>query len=693
MPAGFTGRDEDLGRLLRVLDPTAESDLPVVICAVSGLGGIGKTSLALCAAHKAVRDGWFPGGTVFVDFRGYDDNPVTADQALLALLDGLGVRGSDLPQTSTAQYALYRRLLAEERRPMLLILDNASDPVQLTPLIPGTDHHRVLITSRDRLTDLDARLIDLDVLTSQAATDLVDKSLRLSDERDDRALREPEAVAGLAEVCARHPLALRIAVGMLRKRRHRTITSLVDELRTTEDRTERLGVRPIFEAAYSQLPADQARLLRLLSLAPAAEVSGEVVAALAGLAAGQAFELLEELASQHLVTPSPGDAGVRWRLHDLVRAFAVAVVAADAVFVEEGDAARERVLEFYCRWATAADALLQRPPEVPVEERFPTRGAALAWLDGERAGLVAAVQLAQEEHADVAVRLGRCLDAYFRWRRRFDDWTTVSRATQEAARRMGDGVGEALSWHRLGHALQETGRVTEAIDAHRQALGVFRATKDGDHEAQAWDHLGSALRRAGRLQEAIDAYTQARDLFRAAEDRHREGFAWNNLGLCLRQAGWTREAIAAQTQACDLFRATRDPSREATAWNNLGVTLQLAGRLQEAVDAHTHARDLCQAIEDRISEGTAWLCLGGALQGMGRVEDAIDAYGTALEISREVEDWQEAGMALENLAALHMAADDLVQARAHYLEAADAYTRDNARDLAARAQACADSLT
>ncbi|MDV7217627.1 ATP-binding protein [Streptomyces prunicolor] len=231
VPAGFTGRDEDLARLSPLLDPGAESDLPVVICAVSGLGGIGKTSLALRAAYQAVRDGWFPGGTLFVDFRGYDEDPVTADQAVLALLDELGVRGADLPQTAAGQYGLYRRLLAEERRPMLLVLDNASSPGQLSPLIPGTDHHRVLVTSRDRLTELDARLIDLDVLTAGAAADLVGRALLLSDREDDRAVREPEAVGELAALCGRHPLALQIAVGMLRKRRYRSVASLVGELR------------------------------------------------------------------------------------------------------------------------------------------------------------------------------------------------------------------------------------------------------------------------------------------------------------------------------------------------------------------------------------------------------------------------------------------------------------------------------
>ncbi|MBK3572155.1 regulator, partial [Streptomyces sp. MBT62] len=283
----------------------------------------------LCAAHRAVRDGWFPGGTLFVDFRGYDEDPVTADQAVVALLDGTGVRGADLPQTVAGQYGLYLRLLAEERRSMLLVLDNASAAGQVMPLVPGTDRHRVLVTSRDRLTELDAQLIDLDVLKPGEASDLIDRSLRLSDRGDDRAAREPEAVSELAMLCGHHPLALRITAGMLRKRRHRSVASLVDELRGAEDRTAAVGLRPVFEAAYRQLPSKQARLLRLLALAPAAEVGGETAAAMADLSADRTFDLLEELAAAHLVTPVPGGADVRWRLHDLVRAFGVGVVNGD----------------------------------------------------------------------------------------------------------------------------------------------------------------------------------------------------------------------------------------------------------------------------------------------------------------------------------------------------------------------------
>lgn len=654
VPPGFTGRDEDLARLFPVLDPAAESDLPVVICAVSGLGGIGKTSLALCAAHQAVRDGWFPGGTLFVDFRGYDEDPVTADQAVVALLDGMGVRGADLPQTAAGQYGLYRRLLGEEGRSMLLLLDNVSDPEQVRPLIPGTDHHRVLVTSRDRLTELDAELIDLDILKSEDAADLISRSLRLSDRSDNRATREPEAVSELATLCGHHPLALRITAGMLRKRRHRSVASLVNELRGAEDVTAAVGLRPLFEASYRQLPSEQARLLRLLALAPAAEVGGETAAAMADLSVGRTFDLLEELAAAHLVTPVPTGAGVRWRLHDLVRAFGAGVVQGDTGLRDEGEAARERVLEFYHRWADAADDRLQWLPGMPEPELFADRPGALAWLDGERAGLVAVVQWAREErYGDTAIRLSQCLAHYLDWRRAFDDEITVCGAAREAAHRAGNRVGEAIAWNNLGNALRQTGRAEEAIDAHTRARDLFQAAGDRPREATVWGNLGSALREAGRAREAIDAHTRARDLFQTVGDRHREAMAWDHLGLALQQAGRAGQAINAHTRARDLIQIVGDRHREASLWNNLGV----------------------------------------ALRDAGRVDEAIEAYEKALEGYREFDDWYRTGNTLSNLALAHQQAARPAEARIHYLQSADAYTRANAPTEAAHAQSRADSLT
>ncbi|GAA3977735.1 AfsR-like transcriptional regulator TcrA [Streptomyces plumbiresistens] len=631
------------------------------------MGGIGKTALALEAAHRARAQGWFPGGTLFVDLRGYDDDPVTADQAVLALLDALGIRSQELPPTTERQYDAYRGLLAERRDRMLLILDNASDPSQYLPLLPGMDHHRVLITSRDRPDALPVRLVNLEALDPTDSATLVTRGLHDTDDRDDRPCREPEALHELNALCGHLPLALQIVAGLLRRRRFRDIASLVAELRNAGDPTAVLDrgspgtdlygrplvLRPVLEASYRRLPPDQARLLRLLALAPSAETGTEAVASLTDLDLDAAQDLLEDLAAASLVTPVPTGDDLRWRLHDLVRAFGVGVVAGDAGLQEEGEEARERLLEFYWRWAYAANARFQWRPGMPEPERFTDRAQALAWLDQERTGLVAAVQWASEErYVQGAVGLATCLVEYLLWRRYNDDGITVALASREATYHAGDQDGEANSWNGLGAALRAAGRADEAIDAHTCARDLYQSLGNRNGEAIAWDNLGRSMVEAGRAEEAMDAHTCARNLYQSLGNRNGEAIAWTGLGLALR----------------------------------------VSGRAEEAIEAHTHARDLHQSLGDRNGEGIAWNTLGLALREAGRTEEAIDAYGRALERHREFEDWYLTGQTLCNLAVVHEDIRQPTEARAYYLNACDAFTRADASTEAAKALTRAEGV-
>ncbi|MFI2431074.1 ATP-binding protein [Streptomyces sp. NPDC018693] len=629
------------------------------------MGGIGKTALAVEAAHRACGTDWFPGGTLFVDLRGYDDNPVTADQAVLALLDALGVRGADLPPTPTGQYDAYGALLAKERERMLLILDNASDPSQYLPLLPGTDRHRVLITSRDRPDSLPVRRIDLDALDPEESVALVTRALRDSDERDDRPAREPTALRRLARLCGHLPLALQIAAAMLRRRRHRDLASLVAEIERAGDTAavldrgspggtdlygRSLALRPVLETSYRRLPPDQARLLRLLAVAPGAETSTEAVAALTGLDLDAALCALEELAATHLVTPVRG---VRWRVHDLVRAFGASVVTADAELRKEGEAARERVLAFYLRWATAADERLNWVPGMPEPERFADWAQALEWLDGERACLVAAAQWSDEErHSELAVELTVRMARYLDHRRYNDDWVTVARTARDSAHRAGNTLAEAHASNRLGLALGRLGRAEEAIAAHTHARDLFETVGEPLDLAHAWEGIGIALQDAGRLEEALDADLRALRLHRAAGNRRGEGNAWNHRGIALDEAGRLPEAIEAFTRAICLYDGVGDLNRAGMAWNNLGSAQGRSGRLTEA-----------------------------AL-----------ACATAFERHQAFGAWYNAGCALWNLACAHELAGRASEARSTWLRAAEFLTRGEAPDEAARARALAEAL-
>ncbi|GCB45935.1 tetratricopeptide repeat protein [Streptomyces sp. NL15-2K] len=658
---GFAGRKRELRALLDAFDPAGpERPTAVLGAAVSGLGGIGKTALAVEAAREACTKGWFPGGTLFVDLHGYDDDPVTGEQALEALLRALGVEPEHIPVRADERAALYRSMLAErgrERGAVLVLADNASSPDQVRPLLPGDVRHRLLVTSRSKLPQLGARLLALDELTSGEAYELLDRAVRIADPDDSRVADEADAAMQLASRCGHLPLALQISAALLVLDRDKPVAELAAELSEFRDRLVHLddgerSVRAAFDLSYRRLPADQARVLRLLALAPGVEVSTEAVTALIG-EDNPPTRILDALARAHFV--GRGSARGRWRLHDLVRAFGVAVVAGDAGLREEGETARERVLGFYLRWAWAADGRLRWLPGRAEPERFSDRGQALAWLDSERTGLVAAALWAREErYADTAVRLAAKLAEYLCWRRSYDDWISVGHVAREAAHRAGNRMEEAIAWHNLGHALWEVGRGGEATDAFTRARDLFQELGDRHSEGMAWNSLGVALGEAGRTEEANKAYVRARDLYQTAGDRHREGIVWNSLGLALRKAG----------------------------------------RLEEATDAFTRACSLHQVAGDRHSEGIAWGNLGVALSAAGRVEEAIEAHARALEIHREFEDWYRAGTALQNLALAHESAHRPAEARARYVQAAEAFAQANAPDRAAEARtAAAEILT
>ncbi|MDI5963266.1 alpha/beta hydrolase [Streptantibioticus silvisoli] len=661
--ATFTGREDDVRALLDDLAPRTRTDagatgtprVPVLVQAVAGMGGVGKTELALQTAERALaRPGWFPGGVLFADLNGYDPTPerrTSAEAVLDTFLRALGTPPEEIPADAPARSALLRTVLADRAahgRRTLLVIDNAGSEEQVRPLLPGDDATAVLVTSRHSL-DIGARLHTLDTLDAHASVDLIRQELHRARTGDTRVDDDPDAAARIADLCGHLPLALHVIAALLADTPQRPLASMADALADGHTRLQLLtradrAVQAAFDLSYANLTPDQARLFRLLPLNPGPDLSTETAAHLLDADQATVEVLLTDLARAHLVEPGVWP---RWRMHDLLRLHADhhGRTQADE---DHRDTAHTRLLDHYLATAEAADTHLSRLPQTPRSPAFTDRRRALEWLDAEHANLTAAATTAPHNHP-AHTDMTFALYQYFDLRRRFDDIITLANQTRTAHRETGDRHREGMAWGNLGLALREVRRFDEAIDAHQQDLDICRETGDRHGEGRAWNNLGLALRKVGRFDEAITAHQQDLDICRETGDRHGEGTAWNNLGLALREVGRFDDAITACTHARDIFRETGDRHGEGSAWNNLGLALRKVGRFDDAITAHTHARDMHRETGDRHGEGSAWNNLGNALQEVGRFDDAITAHTHARDMHRETGDRHGEGRAWNNL--------------------------------------------
>jgi tetratricopeptide (TPR) repeat protein len=644
--SGFTGRDGELAVLSTLLDPAGEAG-PVVVSAVAGLAGVGKTTLAVEAGRAAAQQGWFGGGVLFLDLHGYDDVPVEPAQALDALLRALGVRAEDIPPDEEQRAALFRSRMAEIGSPVLVIADNASSEAQVRPLLPGTGPHKVMVTSRHTLAGLGARLVDVTVLDQAAATALLDAALRAARPEDGRITREAEAAARLAGMCGGLPLALQITAALLKADPALSAADLAQELAAESGRLEQLtyddgsgpnaSVAFAFELSYRRLAEIPARVFRLLPVSPGPDVSTAAVAVLADLPSGQARRVLSGLAQAHLAEAAPGAAG-RWRMHDLVRLYARRLSDQHAE-ADRREPARDRLLRYYERMVEAADIHMRALPGTQVPDEFTDRDAALEWLDAERPTLVAMVTMAagsgrDETAAYVPLNLGEYLD----WRRRFDDKLAITYASLKATRRLGNRLLEAMALNNLGLTLQHLRRFEEAIAAGQQSVGIDREIGDRQREGIALTNLGGALLGARRFKKAIATCRAAAAIFREIGDRNREAMTLNNLGGALIEADRPEEAVAACQDAAAIFRQTGDRNREAGALTNLVTGLKETGRIDEAIAAGQEAVAIFRQTGDRNGQALVLASLGQALEAAGRFGEAVTAARDAADVFRRNED-------------------------------------------------------
>jgi tetratricopeptide (TPR) repeat protein len=621
--AGFTGRGAELDRLLAMVDDPGGA---VVICAVDGMAGIGKTALAVHAAHRLTDH--FPDGTLFLDLHGYTESvtPVPPGRALQRLLLAIGVPGERIPAEVDDQAALWRTRLAGKR--MLIVLDNARTADQVRPLLPATPGCLVLVTSRRRLVALDdARSLSIDVLPDADAAALFARVAGA-----DRVAGHPDAVEEVVARCGRLPLAVRIAAARLRARPTWTVRDLADQLGDRAAVIDRLddGERSVLAAlalSVDDLDADRQRVFRRLSLHPGTDVDPGAAAALDGADPGWAAEVLEGLIDAHLLIQAvPG----RYLFHDLVRDYA-AHLTATAEPEPVRRECRRRLFDHYAgRTAAAMAALhLAEPGSRPPASAFPTTKAALSWLDAERANIVAVSTAAATEHPEATIRLSALLNRYLNYAGHHEQALILHGLALDAA---GDPAVRAEALRRLGTVLRIQGR-DDAAKAHfDEALTLHTSLGDRAGQARVLIGLGLLHLGSGSYDEAADALTRALVIEREVGNPSARADVADVLAMVRERQGRDDDAVEHFGVALRLYRSLGDHIGEAGALDGLGCIASRQGRHTDAVGLHHQAIKIHQMYGNRHGEGDAICDLGLDLRRSGDVAGAIDRHEQALAI-------------------------------------------------------------
>ncbi|MEW2404310.1 BTAD domain-containing putative transcriptional regulator [Streptomyces sp. NPDC046862] len=589
---GFVGRSDELAGLHALLPPD-EGQGPtktVVISAIGGAAGIGKTALAVHWAHQ-VRDR-FPDGQLYVNLHGFDHDrpPLKAGEALELLLRSLGLGAPEIPLNAEAQARVYRTLLAGRR--LLVLLDNAATAEQVRPLLPGSPSCRVVVTSRNRLGDLVARdgahTLPLDLLQPAEARALLSQTLGA-----DRLDAERLAADELIRLCGSLPLALRVAAARLAGDPGLRLADLVAEM-SAGNRLEALEpddddnspLRTAFSASYRVLSSAARRLFRLLGLFPGPEFTAEVAASLLDVPLPQARRLLSALAAAHLIESATSG---RYRFHDLLREY-----AQDRAQVEETaadrDTALKRVLIWYLHAARAAGGSWLFP-ELPHElapgdqQGLPPAAGAGEWLDAERANLLAVIHHAgRHGPRPVAWHLTNALFGYFWLHLPRATWQATAQTALDAATAEGDLYGQAAMHSSLGLLTSDRGHGRQAMDHHRRVRGISRELGWAVGEAAGLGGMAQAEWSMARLDSAREHVTTGLRIIREAGNLHIEALGLVVLGVTCRDLGRLREAAEHLESAISRNKEIGWDGH-GLALQNLGWVYWELGRLTDGLDA------------------------------------------------------------------------------------------------------------
>jgi tetratricopeptide (TPR) repeat protein len=711
--AHFTGRVAELDRLRRARRDSAHDGGAVVIVAITGMAGVGKTQLAVHAGHLLTRERPFD-RILFVNLRGFHPDQAQPPAEPSAVLDGflrlLGVPAQLIPHDPGARAAAYRDLLVGTHT--LVVLDNAASEEQVSSLLPGTPGCFTLVTSRRHLATLPRAVhLPVDVFTRDEAVAFLAQAtpeVRLGHDSDPRAR--------IVQRCGYLPLALGLLTAHIRATPQWTLTDHADRLdERHHDQRVDSGVGLALDQSYQHLSSSQQRLLRLLALQPGTDIDRYAAAALVDTDLATVQAELDRLGQDNMLQY----AAERYSLHDLVRGYAIGR-ASDEDAPRQRREALTRLFDYYLATAAAAmDSLY--PAEVRRRPSIPPPGtptpdltgadAARSWLDNERHALVAAaVYTADRGWPTHTTRLSTVLFRYLNLgyhsealivhdyaRRAAEDtddpgvqahaltglavtylwWTQYEPAAEHLQqalrlyRQTGDQVGQARALGNLGIIENRRGRYRDATSHHTQALALFQRIGDRAGEARALQNLGHLNAQQGHYDSAVNHHTRALTLFREVKDQDGEAIALNGLADVEIQQGRHHHAVAHIEQALHLFRQLGDDDGEAWALDSFGVVHTRRGRPDQAIEHHRRAMAIFRRVGDRAALASALNGLGEAAHTAGRPSQALTRHTRALAIAVETGSPAQQARAHAGLGHAYRALASPAQSRRHYQHARD----------------------
>jgi tetratricopeptide (TPR) repeat protein/transcriptional regulator with XRE-family HTH domain len=652
----FTGREPEIESVLTAI--TGTGGVPG-ICAISGMAGVGKTALAVHAAHRLA--GGFPDGQVFLPLHGHTpgQQPVDPVEALASLLQAVGIPAQGIPDGLEPRAWLWRDRLAGRR--MLLVLDNAASTGQVVPLLPGDGGSLVLVTSRRHLGDLPGSVtpVPLDVLTPAQAAEMFTLLAP-------RAAGSPGEVAEVVQLAGFLPLAISLLARLSARHQSWTLADLAAETRASllTLTAEHESVAAAFEVSYRHLDPARQQMFCLLGLHPATATDGYAAAALAGTSLQEAAALLDGLHGEGLLTETGHR---RYGMHDLLRRYAhdrAAVAPA-----EDAERALKRLLDYYQYAAARAGARLARqtrpgssptaPAGLLAAPDLDDDSQALTWARADRASLLACLDHATTsgQHARV-IALTAALAELLRRDGPWTDAITRHAAAVQAAQRAGDRLGQAGALIDLGNIRRLTGNYRAAATVLEQALGIYRDLSSRLGQANALNHLGNVRRAMSDCPGSAQVLEQALGIYRDIGDRLGQADALNELGETRLHADDYPGAAQAQEQALGIYRDLGNRLGQANALNYLGGVRRSIGDYPGSAQVLEQALSIYRDLGDRRGQAIALYYLGDVWRRTGDYPAAAQVLEQALGIHRDLGDPRGQAIALNHLANVRLHTGD-----------------------------------